>query len=106
MWKFVKIASLAFLLTAGIMSSVQALPESGVDVFFFADSTFTGDWVGESYHDCGTGHFFTGVRTQWSEAWQWSCNDGEYQCWRTICSGVDSQGNPWGCVNTAHMCDF
>jgi hypothetical protein len=106
MWKVVKILMLAVLLTAGIMSSVQALPEFGVDVLYYADSSMTGDPVGEHYRDCMNAHFDEGVRTQWSTGESWTCDQGEYQCWTTTCSGIDSYGNPWGCQTTSSWCDF
>jgi hypothetical protein len=106
MWKVVKILVLAVLLSAGIMSSVQALPEFGVDVIYYADSSMTGDPVGEHYRDCENAHFDDGVRSQWSTGESWPCNEGEYQCWYTICSGLDSYGEPWGCQTYGELCDW
>ncbi|HEV7571738.1 MAG TPA: hypothetical protein VGQ21_09590 [Thermoanaerobaculia bacterium] len=105
MWKAVKILMLAGLLTAGIMSSAQALPEFGVDVMYYSDDTMTTQ-VGEHYRDCQNGHFDEGVRSRWSTGDSWTCNDGEYLCWTTVCSGIDSNGEPWGCQTSSAWCDF
>lgn len=98
--------ALLILVVVGISSSVQALPGSGVDILYFADDTFTGDPVGEHYRDCENAHFDTGVRTGFSHAETWSCDDDEATCVSGVCYHQDENGIYYDCVYTNMNCWF
>lgn len=98
--------ALLILVVVGISSSVQAMPVGGVDILYFADDTFSGDPVGEHYRDCANGHFDTGVRTGFSQAETWSCDDDEATCVRATCYHVDQNGTYFDCVYTSFGCWF
>jgi hypothetical protein len=92
-----------FLLLACIIvavgSTVYALPSGGRDITYYADSTLTGDPVGERYLACGSGTWQTwGTVTNYSVVEGWDCASGmTTSCTETICSGYmyyDQYGQP------------
>ena len=96
------VAALLALMTLGITSALQALPDGGTgfDDVYYSDATFT-TMVGERYMECNSGVYRWGVITQYKDGYDWDCqtyqviNSCPSSFW--ICDGYAAPGTYYGC---------